>query len=96
MSTAFPPCDDDDLAYDGSDAPPRRDLTARERDVMCRIITLVLHDSQYAGEELDRLREIRYVIDPRRDVTLEDWEGTVSAWASMAHEPYLLDGLTVW
>ena len=28
----------DDLAYDGSNAPQSRDLTARERDILCRIL----------------------------------------------------------
>jgi hypothetical protein len=31
-----------DLAYDGSNGPPKRDLTARERDILCRIITEIL------------------------------------------------------
>ncbi len=29
--------EDDDDAYDGSSAPPSRELTARERDVVCRV-----------------------------------------------------------
>lgn len=33
---------DDDLAYDGSNRPQERDLTARERDVLCRILYDVL------------------------------------------------------
>lgn len=32
----------DDKAYDGSDAPQRRPLTARERDILCRILSKVI------------------------------------------------------
>jgi hypothetical protein len=56
-----------DLAYDGSNAPPTRELTARERDVLCRLISLVVRDSRYQHEEVDRVLAIRAVIDPRRD-----------------------------
>jgi hypothetical protein len=35
--------DDDDLAYDGSNEPQARELTARERDILCRIISDILH-----------------------------------------------------
>jgi hypothetical protein len=57
----------DDRAYDGSDEPQKRPLTARERDVLCRIITAVLHDERYDDEEGARLLLIRHVIDPRND-----------------------------
>lgn len=36
------PVSEDDLAYDGSNNPPKRDLTARERDILCRVISDVL------------------------------------------------------
>jgi hypothetical protein len=35
---------EEDLAYDGSNAPPKRKLTARERDIICRLI----NDDLYA------------------------------------------------
>ena len=41
--------DDDDLAYDGSNNPPKRNLTARERDILCRILTDVLHEYRKAA-----------------------------------------------
>lgn len=56
-----------DLAYDGSNASPTRDLTARERDVLCRLISLVTRDPRYQHEEVDRVLAIRRVIDPRRE-----------------------------
>ncbi len=56
-----------DLAYDGSNAPPTRELTARERDVLCRLISLVVRDPRYQHEEVDRVLAIRAVIDPRRE-----------------------------
>ncbi len=58
---------DGDLAYDGSDAPPTRELTPRERDVLCRLISLAAYDPRYQHEEIDRLLAIRAVIDPRRE-----------------------------
>ncbi|MEQ7008369.1 hypothetical protein ABN028_19530 [Actinopolymorpha sp. B17G11] len=60
-----------DDAYDGSNAPQTRDLTARERDVLCRILNFVITDPRYRYEDLARLAVIRDVIDPRRDVPHE-------------------------
>lgn len=34
--------DDEDLAYDGSNGPQKRELTARERDILSRVITEIL------------------------------------------------------
>lgn len=34
--------DEDDLAYDGSNNPPKRELTARERDILCRVLTDII------------------------------------------------------
>lgn len=33
---------DENLAYDGSDNPTKRELTARERDILCRVISDIL------------------------------------------------------
>jgi hypothetical protein len=55
-------------AYDGQNLPPKRELTARERDVLCRMLTFVLHSDQFAtGHEKARLFLIRDVINPRED-----------------------------
>jgi hypothetical protein len=35
---------DDDLAYDGSNRPQDRPLTARERDILTRILFDILHE----------------------------------------------------
>lgn len=44
-----------ELAYDGSSHPPRRELTTRERDILCRLISDVMahafHDKpRFTGE----------------------------------------------
>ncbi len=46
---------------------PTRELTARERDVLCRVISLVARDPRYQHEEINRLLAIKDVIDPRRE-----------------------------
>ncbi len=56
-----------DLAYDGSHAPPTRQLTPRERDVLCRLISLVAFDPRYQHEEINRLLAVKDVINPRRE-----------------------------
>jgi hypothetical protein len=33
---------DDNLAYDGSNRPQDRELTARERDILCRVLNDIL------------------------------------------------------
>lgn len=59
-------------AYDGSTAPQRRSLTARERDVLARMLTFLLHDDAYATPaEKVRLLVIRDVLDPRREETVD-------------------------
>jgi hypothetical protein len=57
------PYGEDDLAYDGSDGPARRELSPRERDILCRLIRDALHD-QHRADRADLL-EIAHVIDPR-------------------------------
>jgi len=59
----YGPCSEDDLAYDGSDGPARRELTPRERDILCRLIRDALHDQRRADRA--DLLEIAHVIDPR-------------------------------
>lgn len=59
----YGPCSEHDLAYDGSDGPARRELTPRERDILCRLIRDALHDQRCADHE--DLPEIAHVIDPR-------------------------------
>jgi hypothetical protein len=48
-----------DLAYDGSNEPQKRELTARERDILCRIISdiwaALRQGFQGDGERLDHL-----------------------------------------
>ena len=64
-------------AYDGSDHAPIRDLTARERDVLCGVINDVLGAARRVGnvdcvpirggqDWVNHLIVIREVIDPRR------------------------------
>jgi hypothetical protein len=48
-----------DLAYDGSQALPTRELTAREHDVLCRVISLVAHDPWYQHEEITGCSRLR-------------------------------------
>lgn len=57
---------EEDLAYDGSSQPQKRELTPRERDVLCRIIggwwhTLIEIDAEQKGERPNYLRhEVRF------------------------------------
>ncbi len=51
----------------GSQALPTRELTARERDVLCQVISLVARDPRYQHEEINRLLAIKDVIDPRKE-----------------------------
>lgn len=61
---------DPDAAYDGCTAPPVAALTARERDVLVRVLTFVVNDPRYRAEDVDTLHVIRMAVDPRtRDVT---------------------------
>jgi hypothetical protein len=57
------PYSEDDLAYDGSGGPARRELSPRERDILCRLIRDALHDQRRADRK--DLLEIAHVIDPR-------------------------------
>jgi hypothetical protein len=59
----YVPCTEDDLAYDGSDCPPRRDLTPRERDIVCRLIRDAQRDQRHP--DCADLQEIADVITPR-------------------------------
>jgi hypothetical protein len=59
----YGPYTDDDLAFDGSDCPARRDLTPRERDILCRLIRDAQRDQRYP--DCAELREIADVITPR-------------------------------
>jgi hypothetical protein len=43
----------------GSQALPTREVTARERDVLCRVISLVARGPRYQHEEINRLLAIR-------------------------------------
>lgn len=64
-------------AYDGSNAEPTRDLTARERDVLCGVISDIMGAVRREGnidavpirggqDWVNHLQIIRDVIDPRR------------------------------
>jgi hypothetical protein len=64
-------------AYDGSNEKQRRELTARERDIVCRVLTDVIAVARHGGnfdcvsirvgetEFINVLREVRGVLDPR-------------------------------
>lgn len=58
-----------DRAYDGSNEPQKRPLTARERDILCRILGDILNAMPviYYTTERDVLVEVRHVLDPRVD-----------------------------
>lgn len=70
---------DDEAAFDGSFLPQRRPLTARERDVLCRILSDVMQPLRRPDlgieplgrtgdpSELPMLRSIYQAIDPRND-----------------------------
>lgn len=60
-------------AYDGSNAPPVRELTARERDVLCGLISDIYGEYRRKGELprggrvwLRHLLAVREAVDPRR------------------------------
>lgn len=68
--------EDPTLAYDGSNEPQKRLLTARERDILCRLISddlsAIRRDgSRYMGrtssEEIPILQAIYEAINPRTD-----------------------------
>jgi hypothetical protein len=56
-------------AYDGSDADPRRDLTARERDILCRLLSATIAGQRpmLTNYDIARLSLIHHIIDPRRE-----------------------------
>jgi len=66
-----------DLAYDGSDEPQARVLTARERDILCRVLSDILGEIRRSGntdcvpirigsqQDLAHFIRIRSVLDPR-------------------------------
>lgn len=67
-----------EAAFDGSFLPQRRTLTARERDVMCRILSDVMYPLRRPGvaepvgrtgdpSELPMLQSIYQAINPRND-----------------------------
>jgi hypothetical protein len=56
-----------DRAYNGQQESPKRDLTPRERDVLCRMINLVSTDPRYTHEEIDTLKEVYVIINPRTE-----------------------------
>lgn len=43
---------DSTRAFDGSNEPPRRELTARERDILCRVLDSIVYPflSQHGGD----------------------------------------------
>ena len=51
--------DDEDLAYDGSDGPQRRDLTSGERAFLHQLIDRAAADPRWATEEVARRPQIR-------------------------------------
>lgn len=72
--------DPDLCAYDGSNMPQKRALTARERDTLCRVLNDIIHGWEHADrrahiqrcirwaeQDLDMFQMIRFVLDPRDD-----------------------------
>ena len=70
----------DQLTYDGSNQPQERALTARERDILTRVLGDIAHavrreDTRTAllrlvrlyGDDPRTLAELRIVLDPRDD-----------------------------
>jgi len=64
---------DDELAYDGSNYPQKRELTARERDIICRMMNEAIRIVRgYSNTpihvfvaETDTYQKIMDAIDPR-------------------------------
>lgn len=58
---------EEDLAYDGSSDPQKRELTPRERDILVRIIRTALVSKRMIiyPEEVDTLKNVIEAIDPR-------------------------------
>lgn len=59
---------DETAAYDGSRGPQRRELTPRERDIVCRLIRDVLFMGRAGAPkcEYETLAGIFDALDPRR------------------------------
>lgn len=64
----------DDLAYDGSNEPQKRELTARERDILVRMLSDVIYglrtqeqraEVRVSYDEFQHYINIRKAIDPR-------------------------------
>lgn len=53
------------LALDGSSEEQKRELTPRERDILCWVISRVERDPDYNDLGIAKLNEIRDIIDPR-------------------------------
>lgn len=66
-------------AYDGSNEPQKRQLTAQERDVLCRLLSDVLIGLErnprdvfrvvrvFGDADVQQLKMLRFVLDPRPD-----------------------------
>lgn len=55
----------DQLAYDGSAEPQKRDLTPRERDILCRLLRRMPASLLEDVNEARLMREVRDVLTPR-------------------------------
>lgn len=53
------PTDPNQLAYSGSNYPPKRDLTARERDILARLLHSLVYPFQVEGTGWDGEREAK-------------------------------------
>lgn len=59
---------EDQLAYDGSAEPQKRELTPRERDILCRLLRDLKSGQAHAGlEELALFDGMRDALTPRTD-----------------------------
>jgi hypothetical protein len=59
---------EDELAYNGQSHPMRRELTPRERDILCRLLRdLPSGRATVYTQELELFQGMRYALDPRED-----------------------------
>ena len=54
-----------ETAYDGQAEPQKRDLTARERDVLVRLLSEATRNPYFSCEEVYTFGVIAHVVNPR-------------------------------
>lgn len=78
----------DSLAYDGSDEPPRRELTARERDILCRVLRDIITPYRRASQHLHAGLPIRQEDKEhaaRVEGVIDLWPGDVQILCEIKH-----------